>query len=220
MWSDGGEVVDGGQESGTTELWVSSNTGSGDTEEASGEDSLDDSAGFEVTFDSALLGEPGNEGHDGLGDGVGVVLNLLVMMVFVLEDHELEESEEGNEDHGPSGSREKEVVVHSWTTNGLRAEEGSGVHTGSGVLEEESLPVSSDGHEAVWEIDRSATDPSGNFAELDVSECPSIGRSNDGLAGLDSVSEVTESVAVVVGKASSGEPHPVRQSKSACKKGR
>lgn len=98
VWSDGGEVVDGGQESGTTELWVSSNTGSGDTEEASGEDSLDDSAGFEVTFDSALLGEPGNEGHDGLGDGVGVVLNLLVMMVFVLEDHELEESEEGNED--------------------------------------------------------------------------------------------------------------------------
>ena len=46
------------------------------------------------------------------------------------------------------------------------------------------------------------------FAELDVSECPSIRRSNDGLAGLDSVSEVTESVAVVVGKASSGEPHP------------
>ena len=98
MWSDGGEVVDGGQESGTTELWVSSNTSSGDTEETSGEDGLDDSARFEVTFDSALLGEAGDEGHDGLGDGVGVVLDLLVVVVFVLEDHELEESEKGNED--------------------------------------------------------------------------------------------------------------------------
>jgi len=98
VWSDGGEVVDGGQESGTTELWVSSNTGGGDTEEAGGKDGLDDSAGFEVTFDSALLGEAGDEGHDRLGDGVGVVLDLLVVVVFVLEDHELEEGEEGDED--------------------------------------------------------------------------------------------------------------------------
>jgi len=217
--SDGGEVVDGSQKSGTTELWVSSNTSSGDTEEAGSEDGLDNSARFEVTFESALLGEAGDEGHDRLGDGVGVVLDLLVVVVFVLEDDKLEEGEEGNEDHGPSGSGEEEVVVHSWSTDGLGTEEGSGMHTGSGVLEEECLPVSSDSHEGVWEINRSATDPSGNFAELDVSECPSIGRSNDGLAGLDSVSEVAESVAVVVGKASSGEPHPVRQSKSDSKMG-
>ena len=96
--SDGGEVVDGSQKSGTTELWVSSNTSSGDTEEAGSEDGLDNSARFEVTFESALLGEAGDEGHDRLGDGVGVVLDLLVVVVFVLEDDKLEEGEEGNED--------------------------------------------------------------------------------------------------------------------------
>ena len=98
MGSDGGEVVDGGQESGTTELWVSSNTGSGDTEEASGENGLDDTARFEVTFGSSLLGESRDKGHDGLGDRVSVVLDLLVVVVLVLEDDELEEGEEGNED--------------------------------------------------------------------------------------------------------------------------
>jgi hypothetical protein len=111
VWSDGGEVVDGGQESGTTELWVSSNTGGGDTEEAGGKDGLDDSAGFEVTFDSALLGEAGDEGHDRLGDGVGVVLDLLVVVVFVLEDHELEEGEEGNEDLRGVNNRTSEEIL-------------------------------------------------------------------------------------------------------------
>ena len=113
-------------------------------------------------------------------------------------------------------------MVHSWATNGLGTEEGGGVHTRSRVLEEESLPVSSDSHESVWEVDGSSSEPTSNldeilgndrfgstyFAELEVSESPSVGGSNNRLTGLDSISKITESVAVVVGKASSGEPHP------------
>ena len=49
------------------------------------------------------------------------------------------------------------------------------------------------------------------FAELEVSESPSVGWSNNRLTGLDSISKITESVAVVVGKASSGEPHPEKK---------